>query len=138
MPKACSGGSGVQRPDLDPAAGTELQGVVHLTDGRAIATSGDYENFFRDETGTIESHIIDPRTAAPARHTVASVSVLAGDCLTADALATALVVLGPDEGLRLLDSRFPGVEALFLLRRDDNRLEEIATPGFAAALRYEH
>ena len=129
---------GVQRPDLDPAGGPTLEGVLHLTGGRAVATSGDYQNFFRDEDGRIQAHIIDPRTAAPAQHAVASVSVLADDCLTADGLATALVVLGPDEGLPLLAAAFPGVEALFLLRHDDGSCEEIATPGFAAALRYEH
>jgi thiamine biosynthesis lipoprotein len=126
---------GVLKPD---GAGAELQGVLHLTDGRAVATSGDYRNYFRDEDGQIQSHIMDPRTAAPVPHAVASVSVLAADCLTADGLATALVVLGSDEGLRLLESRFPGVEALFILRRDDGRFEEVSTPGFAAALRYEH
>ena len=129
---------GVQRPDLDPAAGPTLEGVLHLTGGRAVATSGDYQNFFRDENGQIQAHIIDPRTAAPAQHAVASVSVLAPDCLTADALATALVVLGPDEGLPLLAAAFPGVEALFLLRQPDGSCTEIATPGFAAALRFEH
>ena len=129
---------GVQRPDLDSAGAPALQGVLHLTGGRAVATSGDYQNFFRDENGDLQAHIIDPRTAAPARHAVASVSVLAPDCLTADGLATALVVLGPDEGLRLLASAYPGVEALFLLRHGENSCEEIATPGFSAALRFEH
>ena len=129
---------GVQRPDLDPAGGPALEGVLHLTGGRAVATSGDYQNFFRDEDGRIQAHIIDPRTAAPAQHAVASVSVLADDCLTADGLATALVVLGPAEGLPLLAAAFPGVEALFLLRHGENSFEEIATPGFAAALRYAH
>lgn len=129
---------GVQRPDLDPVGGSSLEGVLHLTGGRAVATSGDYQNFFYDENGSILAHIIDPRTAAPAQQAVASVSVLAPDCLTADALATALVVLGPAEGLPLLASRFPGVEALFILRRGADRFEEVATPGFAAALHYEH
>jgi thiamine biosynthesis lipoprotein len=124
---------GVQKPGF---AGFELQGVLHLTGGRAVATSGDYQNFFRDENGQIQAHIIDPRTAAPAQQAVASVSVLANDCLTADALATALVVLGPAEGLPLLASAFPGVEALFILRRDDASFEEVATPGFVPALRY--
>ena len=56
---------------------------------------------------------------------------------TADGLATALVVLGPEEGLPWLASRFPGVEALFILRRGESLFEEVATPGFAAALHYE-
>ena len=123
---------------LKPDGSTDLQGVARLTDGRAIATSGDYRNFYRDENGELRAHIIDPRTAAPAHHAVASVSVLADDCLTADALATALFVLGPDEGIPLLTSRFPGVETLFLLRRNPNAFDELATPGFSTALDYRH
>ena len=123
---------GVLRPDDSGA----LQGVARLTDGRAIATSGDYRNFYRDENGELRAHIVDPRTAAPVGHAVASVSVLAGDCLTADALATALFVLGPDEGLPLLAARFPGVEALFLVRDGADGVQEIASPGFASALSY--
>jgi len=117
---------------LKPDGSTDLQGVARLTDGRAIATSGDYRNFYRDETGELRAHVVDPRTAAPVGPAVASVSVMAGDCLTADALATALFVLGPDEGLPLLAERFPGVEALFLVRDGPTGFAEIATPGFGA------
>ena len=115
---------------LKPDGSTDLQGVARLTGGRAIATSGDYRNFYRDETGELRAHIVDPHTAAPVGHAVASVSILAGDCLTADALATALFVLGPDEGLPLLAERFPGVEALFLVRDGTTDFREVATPGF--------
>ena len=121
---------------LKPDGSTDLQGVARLTDGRAIATSGDYRNFYRDENGELRAHIVDPRTAAPVGHAVASVSVLAGDCLTADALATALFVLGPDEGLPLLAARFPGVEALFLVRVGAGGFAETASSGFAAAAAY--
>lgn len=114
-----------------------LHGVVRLTGGRAVATSGDYRQFFRDAEGRIRSHIIDPRTAAPAGHDVASVSVLAPDALTADALATALLVLGPDEGLRLLRRGFPGIEALFILHSPDGGFEEAATRAFVSAARYQ-
>jgi len=115
---------------LKPDGSANLQGVARLTDGRAIATSGDYRNFYRDENGELRAHIVDPRTAAPVGHAVASVSVLAGDCLTADALATALFVIGPDEGLPLLAERFPGIEALFLVRDGAEDFREIATAGF--------
>jgi len=117
---------GILRPDQSG----HLHGVLSLSGGRAVATSGDYRQFFRDSDGRIRSHIIDPRTAAPAGHAVASVSVLADDGLTADALATALLVLGPDEGQALLAQSFPGCEALFLVRQTNGSLQEIATPGF--------
>ena len=117
---------GILRPD-----GTQnIQKTVFLTNGRAIATSGDYRNFYRAESGEIETHIMDPRTGEPVRHKTASVSVLADDCMTADALATALFVLGPDEGLPLLAAKFPGVGALFILRGDDGSLREVASPNF--------
>ena len=115
---------------LKPDGSTDLHGVVRLTGGNAIATSGDYRNFYRDENGELRAHIVDPRTAAPVGHAVASVSVRAGDCLTADALATALFVLGPNEGLPLLAARFPGIEALFLVRDGAEGFREIATAGF--------
>lgn len=117
---------GILRPDDTQ----NIQKMVFLTDGRAIATSGDYRNFYRAENGEIETHIMDPRTGEPARHKTASVSVLAEDCMTADALATALFVLGPDEGLPLLAEKFPGVEALFILRENDGSLREVSSPHF--------
>lgn len=117
---------GILRPD-----GTaNIQKTVILTSGRAIATSGDYRNFYRAENGEIEAHIIDPRTGGPVHHQVASVSVVADDCLNADAWATALFVLGPDEGLPLLAEKSPGVGALFIQRNADGTLHEIMNPDF--------
>ena len=128
---------GVQRPDYGPEPGRDFEGVLGLTGGRAVATSGDYQNFYQDGDGATYAHIIDPRTAMPVRHAVASVSVLAADCLTADGLATTLDVLGPEEGIPWLAEHFPGAEVLFVVRRDNGEYGEIASPGFAAALAYE-
>jgi FAD:protein FMN transferase len=123
---------GILRPDFDPAPAA-LYGVATLTDGQAIATSGDYRNYFRDENGTVQTHVVDPRTARPVRHSVASVSVLADTCALADGLATALLVLGPDEGMPFLRRHFPAAQALFLVRQTDPALAAIATPGFPVA-----
>lgn len=65
---------------------------------RAIATSGDYRNFF-DNDGQRYSHSIDPRTGAPVGHELASVSVVAESTMAADALSTTLMVLGPDDAM---------------------------------------
>ena len=127
---------GIHRPTRSPAAETALQGIARLDGGRAIATSGDYRQAYRDEHGQMQTHIIDPRTGAPIRQAVASVSVLAPDAMTADSLATALTVLGPKEGQAVLDAHFPGVEALFILRDADGRFQEVPTPGFVAAGHY--
>jgi len=77
----------------------------------SISTSGDYERFFiRD--GTLYHHIMDPRTGYPARG-CRSVTVLAPDTMTSDALSTALFVLGPEAAIRLVNS-LKGVEAIIV------------------------
>ena len=92
-----------------------VQSIVPLS-GAAMATSGDYRNFF-EYGGRVYSHSIDPRTARPVEHDAASVTVVAENAEYADSLATALLVLGPDEGLTFADT--DDIAALFLLRRGD-------------------
>ena len=75
--------------------------VITLQD-RSIATSGDYRNYF-EANDQRYSHEIDPKTGRPIDHTLASVSVLHASCMRADAWATALMVLGPQEGLALAE-----------------------------------
>jgi thiamine biosynthesis lipoprotein len=92
----------------------------------ALATSGDYRNV-REVEGRLVSHTIDPRTGRPVDHRLASVSVIAESCLMADGMATALEVLGPDEGYDLALER--GWAALFLIR-DGDAITARATPAF--------
>jgi thiamine biosynthesis lipoprotein len=73
---------------------------------------------------------VDPRTGRPVHHRLASVSILADTCMEADALATALFVLGPEEGLQLALAR--NIPALFLVRTDRG-FEEYPTPTFPTA-----
>lgn len=77
----------------------------------SISTSGDYERFFIKD-GVLYHHIMDPRTGYPARG-CRSVTVLAPDTMTSDALSTALFVMGPKAGLRLVDG-LKGVEAIIV------------------------
>ncbi len=77
----------------------------------SVSTSGDYESYFMID-GVRYHHILDPRTGFPAR-TVRSATVISPDALTADALSTALVVLGRDKGLDLVES-LDGVEAVLI------------------------
>jgi FAD:protein FMN transferase len=100
--------------------------IVPLS-GRALATSGDYRNFFMHD-GRRYSHEIDPATAAPVAHALASVSVVADDCTTADAWSTALFVLGPQRGLDTA-TRLQ-LAAHFVVRGSDGRFIETATPAF--------
>lgn len=89
--------------------------VLRLSD-IAIATSGDYRNFFVQD-GVMYSHTIDPRTASPVTHQVASVSVRAPTAMLADGWATALMVMGPEQGMALADEL--GLAALMVLREGD-------------------
>ncbi len=126
---------GIETPIYDAAPGAELEAVVHLT-GKALATSGDYRNYFRDANGQVFAHIFDPRTSRPAITKVASVSVIANSAALADALATTLFVMGPDEGLPWLATKCPDVHALFILRETETNFRERATPGFEQATGY--
>ena len=113
-----------------PIAEGGVQRVVPLS-GYAMATSGDYRNV-REVDGQLFSHTIDPRTGRPVAHRLASVSVIAELCVVADGLATALEVLGPDEGYALAVEQ--GWAALFLVRDDTGAISERLTPAFEALL----
>jgi thiamine biosynthesis lipoprotein len=115
----------VERPDAMPQRALY---VVPL-DGQSLATSGDYRNFFMHE-GRRYSHEIDPATAAPVGHALASVSVVAGDCTHADAWSTALFVLGPERGPAAALRH--GLAAYFVVRQADGSFTERQTPAFAA------
>jgi len=99
--------------------------IVHLTN-TAMATSGDYRNYFEAD-GTRYSHTIDTRTGRPVTHSLASVTVVDNDGFRADALATALLVMGPDAGMELATRESMAV--LFLLRTESG-IKELATPAF--------
>jgi thiamine biosynthesis lipoprotein len=116
---------GVEQPDAVPQ---RARLVVPLS-GRAMATSGDYRNYFEAD-GRRYSHEIDPRTGVPVDHRLCSVTVVAEDCMRADALATALLVLGPERGLRMAESL--GLAAYFVERRGADRYGDRQTRAFAA------
>lgn len=104
-------------------------------DGLAISTSGDYRDF-RVVGGRRRSHIVDPRTGAPVDHDLASVTVIRATAAEADAWATALMVLGPQQGPALAERL--GVPALFVRRDDRGAMHEIPTRAFAAFRRPLH
>ena len=106
-------------------AGRSVQTVVRVADG-AVATSGDYRNFFEYE-GQRFSHAIDPRSGWPVSHSLASVTVIHPSCATADAMATALLVLGPESGPALAEHL--GIAATFLLRGSDG-IEQVSSSAF--------
>ncbi|MDX9714483.1 MAG: FAD:protein FMN transferase [Dissulfurispiraceae bacterium] len=91
---------GIKNPRLDENT-SEIMAAVSLTD-RSISTSGDYERFFIVGSRRYH-HIIDPRTGYPSEKTI-SATVINDDSTTADALATAVFILGPEKGIELLNS----------------------------------
>ena len=107
----------------------EIYKVIPL-DGRAVATSGDYRNYF-EKDGIRYCHIIDPRSGRPISHKLASVSVVAQSCTRADALATALMVLGPEAGYNLAVEE--ELAALFLVKSRTGFVEQM-TPRFEKVL----
>ncbi len=127
---------GVERPNTDRVANAsllkgeqpKLASVVEISD-RGMATSGDYRNFF-EYNGQRYSHTINPVTCRPVVHGLATACIIANDCMTADALATAVMVLGHKEGLGVCEKL--GVESLLISRDSDfsSTLTEVISVGF--------
>ena len=111
---------GVDAPDEGAAPGAQFAAIVELRNA-ALATSGNYRNAY-DAGGVRVVHTMDPRQGRPYESVVASASVVATDCRTADGWATALMVLGPDQGLAAVEAR-PGVEALLLMGTETGFVE---------------
>lgn len=108
---------GITKPIDDPlGAQTELQDIVR-TDRMCMATSGNYRNFYFDGDQR-RSHTIDPRTGYPVQHNLLSATVVASSCGRADAIATACMVLGADEAIRMVD-KMEDV-ACYLILADEN------------------
>lgn len=99
---------GVQNPRAE--SGRYL-GILEVSD-KAVVTSGDYERFFEAD-GKRYHHIIDPKTGYPADSGLISVTIVAERSIDADALSTAVFVLGPDEGMKLVE-KIEGIEAVFV------------------------
>ncbi len=103
---------GVTKPvDDSTAIDQELQTVLNVTD-KAMATSGNYRNFYY-KGGRKYAHTIDPKTGYPIQHNILSATVLADDCATADAYATSFMVLGLDGARRIL-KRHPELMAYLI------------------------
>ena len=112
---------GIERPETIAGG---AQRVVGLAD-EAMATSGDYRNFRIDASGRRISHTIDPRRGTPVEHELASVTVIRPTCAEADALATAISVLGPEAGMRLAEEK--DWKVLMLIRDGDAIVERMSS-----------
>ena len=120
---------GINRPRKD-AAFNEVYKVVDLNN-QAFATSGDYRNFFEVD-GIRYSHLIDPRTGYPVSNGVVSVSIITENCTFADGLATAVMVMGHDKGISLIN-RLEDVAGLIVVERLDGSLADYYSREFPLA-----
>lgn len=119
---------GVDKPyDNNIFPGRDLQVILALED-KSMATSGNYRKFYK-ENGIKYAHSINPKTGYPVRHKLLSVTVTAEDCMTADALATAFMVMGMEKSLKLVN-QLDGVEAYFIYSDDKGDFCTKLTDGF--------
>ena len=116
---------------IEPPPGMALPETRIALYGLSVATSGDYRRWF-DQGGRRYAHSLDPRSGWPVDNGVASVTVVHADCMMADALATALLVMGPEEAVPFATAR---EIAALIVKRSDAAVVEHVTPAFAAMLR---
>ncbi len=108
-----------------PNQSGEINRVVKLSNS-AMATSGDYWNYF-EENGIRYSHTIDPITGRPITHKLASVTIFDSTCLRADGLATGIFVMGPEKGY---DFAVRMELPVYLIVKTDNGFKEVKSPKF--------
>lgn len=117
---------GIEKPDQRLG---EVNVILRITN-KAVATSGDYRNFFEKDNRRY-SHIIDPKTGRPISHQTASVTVLADNAMNADAWATAMMVLGAKKGLVIAEKNNL---AVFFISRKGGNFNSVSSKHFKDAV----
>lgn len=118
---------GINKPiDDSLAVNQELQTVLQISDV-GLATSGNYRNYYYKD-GKKYAHTIDPRTGYPIQHNILSATVIAKDCMSADAYATAFMVMGLKEAERFADAH-PDIDAYFIYSDDKGGIRSYLTKG---------
>lgn len=119
---------GIDKPIEDQSASNrELQAIASLNN-KSLATSGNYRKFY-EKDGIKYSHTINPKTGYPARNSLLSASVLATDCMTADAFATAFMVLGIEKSIELAN-KLDYLEVYFIYIDSTQNYSIYASDGF--------
>ncbi len=117
---------GIEKPAENADDARKLNAVVNLKN-KALATSGNYRRFFVKD-GIKYSHTIDPKTGFPVNHTILSTSVMANDCITADAYATAFMVMGLEKIKSFLKQN-PDLEVYIIYAEPNGRLATWTSNG---------
>lgn len=124
---------GISKPtDNATSSNNELHEIVSIT-GKSLATSGNYRNF-RYEGKKKLAHTIDPRTGYPVQHSLLSATVIADDCATADAYATAFMVMGLEKAMELCENT-EEIDAYFIYSEENGDLKTKMSEGFARYLK---
>lgn len=118
---------GINKPNEDSLSTTTGLQIVLELENKAVATSGNYRNYYYRD-GIRYAHTIDPRTGHPVQHEIMSATIVATDCMTADALATSCMVLGLDKSKELLDS-LDEVDGFLIYMDKDGEVREFSTRG---------
>lgn len=121
----------IETPNEDNSLEREFDYYLELED-EAIVTSGNYRKFYT-ENGKKYSHTINPKTGKSVTHSLLSASVLSKDATSADAIATAFMVMGMDSSLVWL-KKYPEYEAHFIYSSEDGKLQTYTTPGLKKRL----
>ncbi len=117
---------GINQPDPD-ADVSALYTRVAISN-KSMATSGNYRNYYFVDDVRVW-HTINPKTGYPESNPTLSATIVHEKCIIADALATACMVMGPEDGLKLV-TEFPGAEAFILYNSPEGKIAELMTPGF--------
>jgi len=118
---------GIDRPsEGNMSPGNDLQAIIEINN-KSLSTSGNYRKFFV-EKGVKYAHTIDPKTGFPARNTLLSASVICDDCMTADAWATAFMVLGVDKSKEILPN-LKGIDVYFVYSNSKGDFEIFYSEG---------
>lgn len=126
-PKKNSWRIGISRPvDDSLSVNQELQTILQISDV-GMATSGNYRNFYYKD-GKKYAHTIDPRTGYPVQHSLLSATVIAKDCMSADAYATAFMVMGVEAAKEFAESR-PDIDAYFIYTDQDGSIQTCFSKG---------
>ncbi|UJP66217.1 FAD:protein FMN transferase [Mongoliitalea daihaiensis] len=125
---------GINNPE-EMGSPNDLYSVVAL-ENKGMATSGNYRNYYEVD-GLKISHTIDPKTGRPVRHGLLSATVLADDCMTADAIATAMMVMGTEKAIALQES-LKSFEIFLIFNDESGELTSFASEGLKPYLSFIH
>lgn len=126
--------TGIEDPDGE-LFDRKIKAIIEVTD-KAIATSGNYRNYYVKD-GKKYAHTISPYTGYPVEHSLLSATIIADDCMTADAYATACMVLGIDSAKQIIQTH-PELDAYFIFSDQDGNILTFMTDGFRSILKTEN